>query len=121
MQTDPRPLRAMIDTRQREIASAHRDGAGGIATCGALTSLIDEAIRSAWSSFPPGSSDHVAILALGGYGRAELSPHSDVDVMVLCESGAGQDAAGQAATSFLHVLWDTGLDVGHSVRRKSVV
>ncbi len=116
MQNDPRPLRAMIEARQRDIASAHRDGAGGIATCGALTSLIDEALRSAWSTFPSGAQDHVAILALGGYGRAELSPHSDVDVMVLCESGADQEAAGQAATSFLHVLWDAGLDVGHSVR-----
>ena len=116
MQTDPRTLRAMIDARQREIASSHRDGAGGIATCGALTSLIDEAIRSACAALPPGTMDHVAILALGGYGRAELSPHSDVDVMVLCASGAGQEKAANAATSFLHVLWDAGLDVGHSVR-----
>jgi [protein-PII] uridylyltransferase len=116
MQTDPRSLRAMIDARQREIASSHHDGAGGIDTCRALSSLFDEAIRAACDALPPGTADRIAVLALGGYGRAELSPHSDVDVMVLREGGASNVAAGEVAASFLRVLWDAGLDVGHSVR-----
>jgi [protein-PII] uridylyltransferase len=60
--------------------------------------------------------DTIAILALGGYGRGELCPHSDIDVMVLCDTGALLDAAGDAAKAVLHFLWDAGLDVGHSVR-----
>jgi [protein-PII] uridylyltransferase len=60
--------------------------------------------------------DTIAILALGGYGRGELCPHSDIDVMVLCATGDLLEAAGDAAKAVLHFLWDAGVDIGHSVR-----
>jgi len=116
MQRDSRSLRAFIEAQKLEIAAAHRKGAGAFATCGALTSLMDGAIRSACDVLPAGTMDHIAILALGGYGRAELCPHSDIDVMVLCASGQDRGAGSDAAKTFLHLLWDAGLDIGHSVR-----
>jgi UTP:GlnB (protein PII) uridylyltransferase len=60
--------------------------------------------------------DTIAILALGGYGRGELCPYSDIDVMVLCETGSLLEQARAAASAVLHFLWDAGVDVGHSVR-----
>jgi [protein-PII] uridylyltransferase len=116
MQTDPRSLRTFLDTRRGEIATAHRNGAEGFATCRALTAMTDEAIRSACDCLPAGTMDTIAVLALGGYGRGELCPNSDIDVMVLCDSGDLLQAAGDAAKAVLHFLWDAGVDIGHSVR-----
>ena len=116
MSLDPEKVKQWLSGRQAEIAGAHRDGAGGFATCSALTASMDEVIRSTLHMMADGVRDRIAILALGGYGRGELCPHSDVDVMVLCPSGEDRDLIGQTAKSFLHLLWDVGLTVGHSVR-----
>lgn len=74
----------------------------------ALTAALDRAIGEIAASFP----DDVAVVAIGGYGRGELSPYSDVDLMLL---HGGDDPSHQAATLF-RPLWDAGLRVGHSVR-----
>lgn len=57
----------------------------------------------------------IALLALGGYGRAELCPYSDIDIMFLMEGVPG-GAEHAAIEKFLYALWDHGLKVGHSVR-----
>ncbi len=61
-----------------------------------------------------GSSDDMCLMALGGYGRAELCPHSDVDLMVLTDKPDEQKIE-----KFLYALWDQGLKVGHSVRSRA--
>ena len=53
----------------------------------------------------------LCLIALGGYGRAELCPYSDIDLMFLCDSDHKDKIE-----SFLYALWDRGLKVGHSVR-----
>jgi [protein-PII] uridylyltransferase len=57
-----------------------------------------------------------AILAVGGYGRRQLFPYSDVDVLILFESERALAAAKDAISRFLQTLWDSGLRVSHSVR-----
>jgi [protein-PII] uridylyltransferase len=109
-------LRNEIATRRLEIATRHRAGADAFETCASLTVMIDSALRSAFSTLDPPSRDRLAVFGLGGYGRGELCPSSDVDVMILRPSGAEGSEAGRAAQAFLHVLWDAGLDIGHSVR-----
>ncbi|MEK9136534.1 MAG: nucleotidyltransferase domain-containing protein, partial [Bacteroidota bacterium] len=116
MLNDPQSVKQFLAGRHAEIADAHRNGATGFATCTALTAVTDEAIHSIFRMIPDGLRDHVAILALGGYGRGELCPHSDVDVMVLCPVGASRESANETAKLFLRLLWDAGLIVGHSVR-----
>lgn len=109
-------LKTYIGRRRSEIRALHRTGASGVETCVALTEAMDSAIRSAFDTLPGPAQNHLAVLVLGGYGRAELSPESDIDIMVLYEHvDPGLDAAG-AAQAFLHILWDAGLDIGHSVR-----
>jgi [protein-PII] uridylyltransferase len=56
-----------------------------------------------------------ALVAVGGYGRRELMPGSDVDIMVLLPE-AEDEATGARLETFLGKLWDIGLEVGHSVR-----
>ena len=116
MQIDVRSLKRFLQDKKGEIAAAHRAGARGFSTCLALSSLLDEVLRTAFAQLAPQETEHVAILTLGGFGRRELSPFSDIDLMVLCDSGESRKAASDAARAFLHILWDAGVDVGHSVR-----
>jgi [protein-PII] uridylyltransferase len=113
-------LRSFLASRREEIATAHRAGASGFSTCSSLTVMMDEGIRVAFESLTDEhvrkSKGGIAVIALGGYGRAELSPRSDTDIMVLCESGDMRTKAEEIAKSFLHLLWDAGVDIGHSVR-----
>lgn len=63
----------------------------------------------------PASLDDVALIALGGYGREELFPFSDVDLMILYRPHLGENI-GKIADTVLYPLWDLGLEVGHGVR-----
>ena len=82
-----------------------------------LAELTDEALRTLWkdNGFDPRS----ALVAVGGYGRGELFPHSDVDVLLLlpADSQAAHDPAlRRRIESFISQCWDTGLEIGSSVR-----
>ena len=78
--------------------------------------FIDQLLQHAW---PAPRCDNglcqVALVAVGGYGRAELHPYSDIDLLILLENDDNQHLHEQI-TSFLTFLWDIGLEVGHSVR-----
>ncbi len=81
----------------------------------ALTKAVDQVLTSLWAHFnmPAGA----ALVAVGGYGRSELFPHSDVDVLILLSDTCGADLASNAAIEhFVTALWDVGLELGHSVR-----
>ncbi|MDR1063559.1 MAG: [protein-PII] uridylyltransferase [Azoarcus sp.] len=58
---------------------------------------------------------HTALAAVGGYGRGELFPHSDVDLLVLLPAPPDGELAAKLST-FVSALWDIGLAIGHSVR-----
>lgn len=82
-----------------------------------LGRLTDDALRRLWdaAAFGPGFS----LLAVGGYGRGELFPSSDVDVLVLLPDGtrADEDPALKARLEgFIGACWDAGLEIGSSVR-----
>ncbi len=82
----------------------------------ALTKHVDQTLISLWEHalMPPGA----ALLAVGGYGRAELFPHSDVDVLVLLPPGNPDtnDALKSSVEGFITACWDIGLEIGSSVR-----
>jgi [protein-PII] uridylyltransferase len=80
----------------------------------ARAALIDAVLREAWHRFC-GAFDSWALVAVGGYGRGELHPASDIDILLLVPRAP--DMAGSAAVERLVTfLWDIGLEVGHSVR-----
>ncbi len=108
--SDPENARLEEFLELRDSLRVKRVGRGGREVCQALTSSLDVAVKSLVS--PVDSDARFAIVAVGGYGRAELSPYSDVDLMVLHDSG---DPSHTAAMVF-RPLWDAGLRVGHAVR-----
>jgi len=81
--------------------------------------VIDQVLAHAWRALGLDAYDDVVLLAVGGYGRGELHPGSDIDVLVLHDQSALGDAEGQAISDFITLLWDLGLDVGSSVRSQA--
>lgn len=77
--------------------------------------FIDQILIKGWQRFDWHKSEHIALLAVGGYGRGELHPYSDIDVLILIDDDH-KDAYIQAIEQFLMLLWDIGLEIGHSVR-----
>jgi [protein-PII] uridylyltransferase len=75
--------------------------------------LVDGVLKTIWSE--TGQADELALIAVGGYGRGALYPYSDVDVLVLLPDQAS-DAARSRVEELVGVLWDIGLEIGHSVR-----
>ncbi len=98
------------------IFQLHRSGAEGFVVSAQLSALADAVISKLWNAVPRPAKDQCAVFALGGYGRYEMCPHSDFDLMVLCESERTKEQTTEAIQSFLHALWDAGFDIGHSVR-----
>lgn len=79
------------------------------------SAITDTLIKHLWyHTIPEQAIQHLALVAVGGYGRAELHPNSDIDILILTEIDY-QDADEEIG-KFITALWDLGLDVGHSVR-----
>ncbi len=81
----------------------------------AHTRLIDAVLCHLWKQHYTEGKQAVAIVAVGGYGRAEMHPHSDVDLLVLLDDPA-DDNCQTAISNFITQLWDLKLEIGHSVR-----
>ncbi|MGO4377477.1 [protein-PII] uridylyltransferase [Pseudoduganella sp. RAF53_2] len=98
--------------RQRIIATFHEDGKPE-KLLRSLRQSVDNVLISAWenAALPPQAS----LVAVGGYGRGELFPYSDVDVLILLHEAPDQSTRGRLE-EFVQMLWDLGLDVGHSIR-----
>jgi [protein-PII] uridylyltransferase len=76
---------------------------------------VDEALADLWRSVAGELAEQVALVAVGGYGRGELHPCSDVDIMLLLPE-ALESSQDDRLSAFIASLWDVGLEIGHSVR-----
>src|SRR5277367_2177680 len=115
-----------IETHRLKIM--HRAGGEGREICHARSAIIDLMLRyilqGVKNAAPPpdqASWPVFALVAIGGYGRAELNPHSDIDIMFLHESdmvsqGKARPALAALVDGLLYTLWDLGFKVGHAVR-----
>lgn len=79
---------------------------------------MDRILQTAWSQFE-WPTDNVALIAVGGYGRGELHPHSDIDLLILLQDGVEAEQFHDSISGFLTLLWDINLDIGSSVRNLS--
>src|SRR5881394_723686 len=105
----------------------HRAGAGGREICRGRAALMDILLRNLWDAARRSLSTQaqkefpaLALVAIGGYGRAELNPHSDIDFLFLRDRQIAASRPlphlSKLIDGVLYPLWDIGLKVGHSVR-----
>jgi len=114
---DPQPsltlCRGFLNDAQRGLLERFHAGADVEDLIHARSWLVDQLLVRCWDRLL--GDLHGALVAVGGYGRCELLPGSDVDIMVLL--GAAETAQScEQLERFLTLLWDIGLEVGHSVR-----
>ncbi len=77
--------------------------------------VLDQILTQAWDRFQWPDAKQIALVAVGGYGRGELHPFSDVDILILTD-GLDTDTLQDSISCFLTLLWDIGLEIGSSVR-----
>jgi adenylate kinase family enzyme len=77
--------------------------------------FVDQILQEAWKRFTWSEDADIALLAVGGYGRGELHPYSDIDLLILLCSN-DHEIFREPIEGFLTLLWDIGLEVGQSVR-----
>lgn len=101
----------------------HRSGGGGREICAERAHLVDIVLRhlldAALEELPGAKAKplRLVLVAIGGYGRGELNPFSDVDIMFLYkEAGKGEERINEVIQQILYMLWDVGFKVGHSTR-----
>ena len=76
--------------------------------------VVDQLILRAWNALIP-ADEKVSLIAVGGFGRGELHPHSDVDLLILLEDDVPGDRLRTAIENFVTLLWDAGFYLAHQV------
>jgi [protein-PII] uridylyltransferase len=121
-------FRNFLKVETHRLKIVHRGGGEGRVVCKARSAIIDLLLRYILEGVknaapPPDNAPWpvFALVAIGGYGRAELNPHSDIDIMFLHEgdmvsAGKARPALAALVDGLLYTLWDLGFKVGHSVR-----
>jgi [protein-PII] uridylyltransferase len=110
-----------LKIEEHRLRLKHYSGAGGLEIVRDRAALLDIVLRHLFEGALDGSdfadkTPPVALLAIGGYGRGELSPYSDVDILFLHDSSRISSEAAEAIEQVLYMLWDVGFKVGHSTR-----
>ncbi len=117
-----RGVRRYLEAARGHLAELHRASGSGRVVNEAVTELTDRLVRQLFARCEvqagaerPGLSHRLAVAAVGGYGRREMSIHSDVDLLLLHPEPL-PDAGGAVAERLQYWLWDAGLTVGCAIR-----
>ena len=106
-------VKCMLASTKIIFDEMYLDGADIQALLALKAWLMDQILDALWARY--NFNDNISLIAVGGYGRAELQPHSDIDLLILIEDKL-TDQLGEDISSFITLLWDLKLDIGHSVR-----
>jgi [protein-PII] uridylyltransferase len=116
-------LKAALVAGRDEVRRRFEGGASGTETVHALAFLMDQIIRvlhdfvgaHVYANANPSKGEHMTLIAVGGYGRGELAPYSDIDLLFLT-SYKPTPYTEQVVEYMLYTLWDMGLKVGQATR-----
>ena len=114
-------FKRFLKVQTERLKMRHRCGSGGVEVARARSCLVDMVIRRACQSGAAEPDARVQVvapisaIAIGGYGRGELAPFSDIDILFL-HSGKKASESKRYIEKVLYLLWDIGLTIGHSYR-----
>ncbi|WAW10612.1 [protein-PII] uridylyltransferase [Oxalobacter vibrioformis] len=113
MSTSKPSLKQQLSKQRQEAITAYQNDPKPERLLKALARHVDAALMQAWrdTGIPAGNT----LIAVGGYGRGELFPYSDVDVLILLQRSP-DEALQKKLESFIQTIWNLGLQIGHSVR-----
>ena len=116
----PLPLfRAQLKSARESLKKSFARGTPVEQLVGEHAGIVDQLLQRAWRQFIPHNNSDIALIALiavGGYGRGELHPASDIDLLILTAGEQETKKYAPQIEPFLLFLWDIGLEVGHSTR-----
>jgi [protein-PII] uridylyltransferase len=117
-----------LKVEEHRLRMLHRAGGGGREIAQGRAQMLDVVLRHVFQAadenyrqtHPEAAGVSVCLMAIGGYGRGELSPYSDIDIMFLHDSSTRTTSHDpylkEMVEQVLYMLWDVGLKVGHSTR-----
>src|SRR6266566_7410568 len=123
--TEALPLyKKFLKVEEHRLRLNHQAGGGGRELCARRAELVDVLLRYVFGGAAATTRGNgelrvpLALIALGGYGRGELNPFSDIDVMLLHHQGTRRilPHLEEMVQQVLYLLWDSGFKVGHSTR-----
>ncbi len=123
--TEVLPLyKKFLKVEEHRLRLKHQAGGGGREICARRAELVDVLLRYVFGGATATARGNgepkvsLALIALGGYGRGELNPFSDIDVMLLHHQRAAEISPDleEMVNQVLYLLWDSGFKVGHSTR-----
>ena len=112
----PSVYRDLLKQCQQQLWTRFNDGEDVRLLVQARAVTVDAVLKHAWQRFDLGQESDIALLAVGGYGRGELHPYSDIDVLILHSDTTLSIELQEKVSQFITLLWDLGLDIGSSVR-----
>ncbi|NOY15649.1 MAG: [protein-PII] uridylyltransferase [Gammaproteobacteria bacterium] len=124
LRENPQPhktIKRILQETREILHHAQSDGASSTNIISLWTWFIDQLLVNIWNFVhtPEPNANCGSLIAVGGYGRNELHPSSDIDLMILLDEKASNNIDNtftESSKRFLYILWDIGLDIGHSVR-----
>lgn len=108
-------IRTALAVADQRLAEQFWNGAPVAGLVKARATVVDQILVLAWDELLAGHAA-AALVAVGGFGRGELHPHSDVDLMILLDAPEPDLALRESIEAYFALLWDAGLYLGHSVR-----
>jgi [protein-PII] uridylyltransferase len=108
-------FRAQLKSSHAALAEQFENGVPVQELVAQRAELVDKLLTRIWRQ-NIGEHDDIALIAVGGYGRGELHPASDIDLLILTDDGNAIEQHAEKIERFLLFLWDLGLEVGHSTR-----
>ena len=123
--TEVLPLyKKFLKVEEHRLRLKHQAGGGGREICARRSELVDVLLQYVFGAAVTSTSGEkgpgipLTLIALGGYGRGELNPFSDIDVMLLPREGTRKISPHlqEMVQQVLYLLWDSGFKVGHSTR-----
>jgi len=112
-------FRSQLKSASETIKARFENGIAVEVLVAERAAIMDQLLVRAWCRLFNDNESDIALIAVGGYGRAELHPASDIDLLILTTAKQDTETHAENIEQFLLFLWDMGLEVGHSVRTLS--